>query len=394
MIFNEAIYPLFLLVSVLIFFQVPVNKRAHWLVLSGSLFYAYYADLFFLLFAGEAILIYVLAKKTQGKAFWFWSGITLSVSVLALFKYRNMLLLSVYRLEGVWTGQALPEVQHILLPLAISFFTFEFIHYLIDQKQGKIPEHRFSEYMAFILFFPTMIAGPIKRFQDFVPQLKSARFSWAHINAGLGRILIGSAKKMIVADSMDLWIQPLYAGDYSNSGMGSLWIALLAYALKIYLDFSGYSDIAIGSARLFGIEVPENFNFPYLRPNIALFWRNWHISLTSWITDYVFIPLGGSRVAFPRILLNLILAMAVSGIWHGAAWHFLFWGLAHGLMLAIHRFWRDKLRPKISLLDHFPKVYYVLCTLLTFSLVTLSWGLFILPLDRFIDLSLRLFALT
>lgn len=392
MIFNEAIYPLFLLISVFVFFKVPLNKRALWLVLSGSVFYAYYADLFFLLFAGEALVVYYLAKKAKTSTAYLGVGLVLSIGILALFKYRNMLLLSAYQLETLWTGQALPEVQHILLPLAISFFTFEFIHYLIDHKRGKIPEHSLSEYLAFILFFPTMIAGPIKRFQGFVPQLKAARFSWAHIHAGLSRILIGSAKKIIVADSMDLWIQPLYAGDYSNSGIGTLWIALLAYSLKIYLDFSGYSDIAIGSARLFGIEVPENFNFPYLRPNIALFWRNWHISLTSWITDYVFIPLGGSRVAFPRLLLNLILAMAVSGIWHGAAWHFLFWGLAHGLMLAIHRCWRDKIRAKLTFLDRFPRLYYLFCTLLTFSLVTLAWGLFILPLDRYVQLLLRLFA--
>lgn len=390
MIFNEALYPLFLLLCVSVFFLLPARGRAPWLAISGALFYAYYADWFFLLFGVEALLVYALARQPNRKRLCLMISLILSVGILAIFKYRHMFWLSVYELQGLWTGQGPPEFEHLILPLAISFFTFEFIHYAVDRYQGKLPEHSFSDYMAFILFFPTMIAGPIKRFQHFVPQLEQAQFRWGNISRGLLRILIGTAKKMIIADSMDLWIQVLYSSDYGGQSPGVLVVALLAYSIKIYLDFSGYSDIAIGSARLFGVEVPENFNFPYLRPNIALFWRNWHISLTSWITDYVFIPLGGSRVAFPLILVNLIVAMAVSGIWHGAAWHFLFWGLFHGLMLAVHRTWRDKIRPKLPILERFPRVYYVLSTLLTFTLVTLAWGLFILPLDRYLKLILAL----
>jgi alginate O-acetyltransferase complex protein AlgI len=160
----------------------------------------------------------------------------------------------------------------------------------------------------------------------------------------------------------------------------------LAYSLKIYTDFSGYSDIAIGSARLFGIVVPENFNWPYLRRNIAEFWRHWHISLSSWITDYVYISLGGSRVKFPRLLLNLLLAMGVSGIWHGAEWHFLVWGLYHGAMLVIHRVFKDKVAPRLPWLEQLRWVTTPLFTLLTFVLVTLGWGLFIMPVGRFMGL--------
>lgn len=392
MIFNEALYPLFLLVAVTVFFVVPTRLRAAWLFVSGLGFYAYYADIFVVLFGLEALGVWYLMKRWRTRKDVFVLGVLACVAILGYYKYRNLAILSWAQLQSYWQPAQLPTVETLILPLAISFFTFEFIHYLIDMRRGQIEKHSLTEFMAFIMFFPTMIAGPIKRFQGFVPQILNARFEWQHLNAGLQRILIGSAKKIMVADSLDLWIAPLQSGDLNLTDPGRLWVALLAYALKIYVDFSGYSDIAIGSARLFGIIVPENFNWPYLRPNIALFWRNWHISLTTWITDYVYKNLGGSRAGLGRTLANTIIAMAVSGIWHGAAWHFMVWGLYHGCLLALHRIWREKIKPKLPWLERFPRLYYVLCTVLTFFLVTLGWGLFILPVGRFWQLVCRLFG--
>ncbi|MGV3525209.1 MAG: MBOAT family O-acyltransferase [Candidatus Sericytochromatia bacterium] len=394
MIFNEALYPLFLLIAVPVFFAVPLRWRASWITLTGLAFYAYYADAFLLLFGAEALVVYALMQRWRTRRDALWLGIVLSVGVLVYYKYRNLALLSWAGLQQLG-GQShgIPTVEHLILPLAISFFTFEFIHYLVDSHQGKIEPHRLSDYLAFIVFFPTMIAGPIKRFQDFVPKLNAARFSWQHVSAGSWRILIGAAKKIIIADSLDPWIQPLLSGDLQQQPAGVLWVALLAYSVKIYVDFSGYSDMAIGSARLFGIVVPENFNWPYLQANIGQFWRHWHISLTSWITDYVFKPLGGSRVGLPRTLLNTLIAMGVSGIWHGAAWHFLVWGLYHGVLLGLNRLWRTFAVPHLPVLTRFPRSYRVVSTLLTFVCVTLGWGLFILPVSRFLTLLQRLVGL-
>lgn len=394
MIFNEALYPLFLVVAVAVFFWVPVSWRAGWLFVSGLVFYGYYADFFLLLFALEALAVFWLMKHYRERRQVFVLAVVLCTLILGYYKYRNMAILSWHQLSCGFGCQDLPQLEYLLLPLAISFFTFEFIHYLADAHQGKIERHSLIEFMAFIMFFPTMIAGPIKRFQGFVPQIQNARFAWGHLQAGSTRILIGSAKKIMVADSMDLWIQPLLSQQsVSQSSPGVLAVALLAYSLKIYLDFSGYSDIAIGSARLFGIEVPENFNWPYLRANIALFWRNWHISLTQWITDYVFIPLGGSRAGHWLTVRNLLIAMAVSGIWHGAAWHFVFWGLYHGLLLAIQRTYREYIKPHLPWLERWPRTYQASMTLLTFVLVTIGWGLFIMPLPRFGLLLQRLVGL-
>ncbi|PIQ24370.1 MBOAT family protein [bacterium (Candidatus Blackallbacteria) CG17_big_fil_post_rev_8_21_14_2_50_48_46] len=394
MIFNEALYGVFLLFSVAVFFLLPLSWRAGWLALTGLVFYGWYGGPFVWLFLVEALLVYAAMRFFRGHKQIFVLFLLLSIGVLVGFKYRNLLLGSWYELQHALSGSGVPTLQHFVFPLAISFFSFEFIHYLIDCQRGKIGPHRLRDYLAFILFFPTMVAGPIKRFQDFVPKLNQARFDWEHLRMGLLRIVVGMGKKMVIADSLDLWVQPLLSEHTAQSASGlTLWIALFAYSVKIYTDFSGYSDIAIGSARLFGIVVPENFNWPYLRRNIAEFWRHWHISLSSWITDYVYISLGGSRVRFPRLLLNLVLALGVSGIWHGAEWHFLVWGLYHGMMLALHRIFRDKISPRLPVLkriDRFLKPGY---TLLTFVLVTLGWGLFIMPVSRFVGLLPRLLGL-
>jgi alginate O-acetyltransferase complex protein AlgI len=395
MIFNEALYGVFLLLSVLGFFLLPLAWRSGWLALTGFVFYAWYGGSFVWLFVIEALIVFFAIRRFREDKRVFLLLLLLTVGLLIGFKYRNLLLSSWFELNHHLSGRTVPTLERFVFPLAISFFSFEFIHYLVDVYKGKIGSHRFRDYLAFILFFPTMVAGPIKRFQDFVPKLEAARFDWEHIRVGLVRICVGMAKKMVIADSLDLWVQPLLSQNAASSASSlTLWVALFAYSIKIYTDFSGYSDIAIGSARLFGIVVPENFNWPYLRRNIAEFWRNWHISLSSWITDYVYISLGGSRVRFSRLLLNLILALGVSGIWHGAEWHFLVWGLYHGLMLAIHRIFKDKIVPHLPWLQKTKPVTDPLFTVLTFVLVTLGWGLFIMPVGRFIGLLPRLIGVS
>jgi alginate O-acetyltransferase complex protein AlgI len=255
------------------------------------------------------------------------------------------------------------------------------------------------------MFVPTMVAGPIKRFQGFSEQLPDAETSAGDVDAGIRRILIGLLKKIVFADTINLWTAPLASGAaLGGATRADIAVALLAYSLRIYLDFSAYSDIAIGSARLFGLRVPENFSWPYLKRNISEFWRSWHMSLTSWIRDYVYIPLGGNRKGDARRYVNLVTAMAVSGIWHGAGWNFLGWGVYHGVLMALHRFWtsaklfapiRSRLAPEVATgpaAKALKSTGAVLSVALTFSLVTFGWGLFAMPFSRFVQMLQILFG--
>ena len=293
-------------------------------------------------------------------------------------------------------GLRLPTVEGVVLPLAISFFTFEFVHYIIDRRRGMIAERPASHFFAFAFFFPTMVAGRFKRFEGFDDQLAKPALSAEEAWNAVVRIAVGAAKKIVVADSLAIFVQPLLQrqgfADLSRRPSSSR----SAYSLRIYFDFSGYSDIAIGSARLFGLKVPENFDWPYLRTSIAGFWRHWHMSLQTWIADYIYKPLGGS-MRFGRTVVNTLAAMSISGLWHGADWHFVAWGVYHGVLLVLYRIWRVFVRPPtLGRLDgaesavarawRWRGVRWARAGasgLLTFSLVTLGWGLFIMPLKDF-----------
>lgn len=221
-------------------------------------------------------------------------------------------------------------------PLGISFFAFEFLHYLYEVKNGGQPIRNPLRFLLFSIFFPSLVAGPIKRYGQFIPSLEegSAHVWLNRIGEGVFRIALGFAKKVIIADNLTLYVdsnQP----QFESLGMVSRWLVFLAIAGRILMDFSGYSDIAIGVARLLGITLPENFNWPYLARSLQEFWQRWHMSLSNWIRDYVYIPLGGSRHGPARRFLNAMVAFALCGLWHGPAWHFAAWGLYHGLGLSI-----------------------------------------------------------
>lgn len=366
MIFTSFTYLAFIVPAVILYYFGGIKLRKIILALSGMAFYLYFAREYFILLFLESVVIFWMARRML----WFITGIFVSVGILCLFKYLEYAI-------GIFDmvfGKAFISPK-ITVPLAISFFTFEFVHYLIDMFKGKIEKHSFLDYIAFIFFFPTMVAGPIKRFQHFTPQL-SNQFEATYLTTGITRILIGIAKKIIIADTMNLW--PLQIT--STSKPIDIWIGVLAYTIKIYADFSAYSDIAIGSARCFGIVVPENFNYPYLARNISEFWKRWHISLSRWITDYIFIPLGGSRVALPLVLLNTIIAMGISGLWHGAATHFIIWGLYHGALLCILRLYTLFVVNRYPILKS--KVLGVFSWTLTMVSVMFGWMLFVLPLSQ------------
>jgi len=221
-------------------------------------------------------------------------------------------------------------------PLGVSFFVFEFVHYLFEVKKGGEPIRHPLKFLLFAIFFPSLVAGPIKRYTQFLPSLDEGmrKFSWENLAAGLGRVALGFFKKVVIADNLTFYIDQVQP-QFGSLGLGARWSVFAAIAFRILMDFSGYSDIAIGCARILGVRLPENFNWPYAAHSIQDFWQRWHISLSSWIRDYVYIPLGGSRHGPLRRVANGMIAFALCGLWHGPAWHFVIWGLYHGLGLTV-----------------------------------------------------------
>ncbi len=382
MIFNEASYfALFLLPSVLFFHWAPPKYRPWVIVVFGTLFFVYFGYLHFggawgalcvLLFFWEILTSRLYRPGSR----WCLFGIVQAIAILFIFKYLVFSVGAWNDLSRVLHLPPLPEIQRWLLPLGVSFFTFEFIHFAADSYWGKIQRSDLAEYAAFILFFPSMVAGPIKRFGDFGPKLRAARFDKELATRGVTRILAGLVKKHVGADSFAVWAAHLSGPELASAHGLRVAGWLLSYGMQIYFDFSGYSDIAIGSGYLFGVTIPENFRWPYGSVNIAEFWRRWHISLSSWIRDYVYFPLGGSRRGAWRTSLNLLVAFTISGVWHGAAYHFVAWGLWHGILLVLHRLWHARYP---ALAGRVPRSVSIA---LTFAAVNAGWAFFCLDVHR------------
>lgn len=341
MIFNTFAYYFIFLIPAAILFRVVSNELRPWVcVFSGIGFYVHFSLTAVGGWAGAVCVGLFLWEAAFSRLYQPGKriclvGIGASLAILTTFKYWNFF---IDTLSMIWQEGEQYRWANAFLPLGVSFFTFEFIHYAVDRYRCKADAGTIGEYLAFIFFFPTMVAGPIKRFQDFLPCLQNPSQDWAtDWNRGLTRIFTGLVKKFAFADLLTSLTDHLNATDINQAQRSVLIFWLFAYGWKIYFDFSAYSDIAIGSGRLFGIRIPENFDWPYFRTNIAEFWRHWHISLYLWLRDYVFIPLGGSRYSSASVYRNVMLVMLVSGIWHGAGWNFVVWGLWHGCLLAVHR---------------------------------------------------------
>jgi alginate O-acetyltransferase complex protein AlgI len=329
----------------------------------------------FLLLLVLTLLIYGLSVLRSKRA--LLVGITVAVVTMIFYKYWKMLALTWNELLAGWFGASVP-IWRISIPLAISFFVFEFVHYLTDVYRGKTERVSLRTFLLFIFFFPSMVAGPIKRIQSFAHE--QIVFRWTNVQAGLLRMGLGLFKKIVLADSLNPLFLPMFA-DPSAFSPGMLWLAMYAYALKIYFDFSAYSDLAIGAALCFGYHLPENFNWPYISRNLTEFWRRWHISLSTWIRDYVYIPLGGNRRGYGRMLLFIFLAMTISGLWHGANWTFVVWGMWHGVGQVIHKLY-EKMWGKQQALGHDLRksaYYQGFAWLITFHFVCLGWVWFASP---------------
>ncbi|MGB8955902.1 MAG: MBOAT family O-acyltransferase [Tumebacillaceae bacterium] len=407
MIFNTWVYAAFVLLTFLIYwFVMPTKWRSTWLLLASYAFFTYHFPLHTLLILVMTLIVYWLSLPifrykplhdareklpwTRHPKFYLTVIIIFCVGVLAYYKYLKMAISTINELLHLVDIEKVYDIPSLIVPLGLSFFVFEFIHYAVDVYQGKAAKTNLFRFAVFIMYFPSLVSGPIKRYEPFLEQtLEMGRFKKEYLYDGLARILIGLGKKTLIADRMTPYAD--YLLNPAAHTTGELWIGMYAYSLKILFDFSGYSDIAIGSAKLFGYTLPENFNWPYLQRNIAVFWNNWHMSLSSWIRDYVYIPLGGSRGTVHFAARNSLIAMLVSGLWHGAAWHFVIWGLYHGLGVAWIRyltFWKkgrqkqkgEPLPEKNVALPWWgklPKVSgHAFSVLLTYHFVAFGWILF------------------
>ncbi|MCM2681490.1 MBOAT family O-acyltransferase [Echinimonas agarilytica] len=301
-------------------------------------------------------------------------GVTLNLALLGYYKYFNFFVDQI----NLLTGSNI-YIAKIALPLAISFFTFQQIAYLVDTYRKEIEEHSFLQYCLFVTFFPQLIAGPIVHHKEMLPQFAKAetfRFNCFHVSAGLTLFSIGLFKKVVLADGVAVYASPVFgAADAGQTlTMFEAWTGTLAYTLQLYFDFSGYSDMALGLARLFGIRLPENFNSPYKATSIVDFWRRWHMTLSRFLRDYLYIALGGNRKGPKRRYVNLMLTMVLGGLWHGAGWNFIIWGFLHGTYLGVNHAWSG-LRKRVT--EHPIGKFETSCYwLVTIVAVMVSWVFF------------------
>lgn len=344
MLFNSLAYLLFLPTAWLVFWSVPRAQRLHVLLVASYVFYASwsvpYAAMIFGLVVANYVFGRALGVATSHRRALLALFVGVDLAVLGLFKYYDFFAGSIAGLLNAAGVDAHPRLLLLVLPLGISFFTFEFVHYLVDIYRGEVPVHSFARFHVFAAFFPTQIAGPIKRFQQFVPSLAAAQqgFDASLAREGLGLIGRGLAKKVLLGDRLAPWVTDgIQAASDGAIGTGDAWITLLAFSLEVYFDFSGYTDIARGSAALFGFRIPINFDMPFLATSLSDFWRRWHISLSSWLRDYIFIPLGGSRRPLVIVMTNLFITFVAAGLWHGAAWHYVVFGAMWGIGLALQQ---------------------------------------------------------
>lgn len=285
------------------------------------------------------------------------------VSFLLIFKYLNLFVDTFNSIFAV----DIP-IRRFVLPIGISFYTFQILSYVVDLYWGKVNLQRnYFDLLLYVCFFPQLIAGPIVRYETVELELRSRKESWDDFVRGMELFIFGLAKKVILANNLALVSDSIYQLGIGNVGTLMAWIAALCYTLQIYFDFSGYSDMAIGLGRMFGFHFPQNFNYPYTATSVTEFWRRWHISLSTWFRDYIYVPLGGNRVKPWRHILNILAVWAMTGFWHGAQWSFLLWGLYYGLILLIEKFLMAKLLKKLPI---FVKWVY------TFVLVMIGWVIF------------------
>ena len=385
MTFNSWEFLLFYPIVALLYFVLPKKLKWPMLLIASYYFYmCYQAELVILIF-GTTLVSWVasnIIEKTESrrvKRFWLVLTLAVCLGVLFFYKYFNFISGSVTGLFALFGADIGSLTLNLLLPVGISFYTFQTLSYVIDVYRGDIkPERNFFFYALFVSFFPQLVAGPIERPDNLIPQLREPH-KWSNANAikGAKHMIVGFFKKVCVADTVAVYVNSVYNNAEDATGVGVI-IATVLFAVQIYCDFSGYTDIAIGCARVMGIRLMKNFDHPYTATSIKEFWSRWHISLSSWFRDYLYIPLGGNRRGRARQLLNLLIVFLVSGLWHGAAWTFVLWGAIHGIYQIIGnltRKGRNRLLLRVGLTERSAGVVWVR-RIVTFALVSFAWIFF------------------
>lgn len=387
MLFNSIEFLIFLpvvFVAYWLIFKKNTQSQNILIIIASYIFYGWWDWRFLILIILSTVIdylvgqqIYINADKKNKSKHWLWVSVFFNLSLLGFFKYFNFFIDSFidmfdvfgYQIKSVWTLK-------IILPVGISFYTFQTMSYSFDIYYKKLtPTKNFIAFMAFVSFFPQLVAGPIERASNLLSQISNARkFKYEQAVSGFKLILWGFFKKLVIADSFAPIVDDIFA-NYTDYPASTLVLGVCLFSFQVYGDFSGYSDIAIGTAKLFGIELMSNFKFPNFSRNVAEYWQRWHISLSTWFRHYLYIPLGGSRVSKLKSVRNIIIIFLVSGFWHGANWTFIFWGGLHALffipvfLMGRNRIYADNIVGEKTI---FPTIKEISQVLLTFTLVTFS----------------------
>ncbi len=377
MVFSSTVFLLYFLPTFLLAYYFTDKKYKNIVILLFSIFfYSWGAPKFIFVILGSTFIDFHLVKwmsQTQNKLhrrLILSFSVSINLGLLFYFKYSNFFIENVNSVLSIF-GDKNIQWTKLILPIGISFYTFETITYVVDvYRRIHKPLTKFWDYQLYIILFPKLIAGPIIRYHDLADQITDRSHNDTIDNrlVGFYRFAIGLAKKVLIANQMGLQADTIFAMNYTSLDTFTAWIGILAYTFQIYFDFSGYSDMAIGIAKMIGFKFPENFNNPYISRSITEFWRRWHISLGAWMRNYLYIPLGGNKVSSKRRLyFNLWFVFLASGLWHGASWNFVLWGAYHGLFLVLERSFLHKFYDKIGKLPS---------TIITFLIVAMGWVFF------------------
>jgi len=359
MLFCTQRFLVFFLIIFAVYWAVPRQRFRIWLLLGASFyFYATWNKWLAILIVVSSTLDYLIARaldvdtRPRIRRLLAATSIVLNLGLLCYFKYADFFFRSLEDALRAYGASASLPVLQVILPIGISFYTFEAISYVVDVYRRKIrAEKNLAYFLLFILFFPHLIAGPIVRGSDFIPQIRRKKhWNWMRMNLGVQLFLLGVVKKLLIGDRLALFVDPVFA-DPAAYGGGVMWLAVFAYAAQIYCDFSGYSDMALGSAHLLGYRLALNFNLPYLAANVAEFWRRWHITLSNWLRDYVYFSLGGNRCSRWRGYFNVLVTMSLCGLWHGPSWNYIAFGVVQAFYLCGHSIFREWATARPTLRD-------------------------------------------
>ncbi|TGL90240.1 MBOAT family protein [Leptospira congkakensis] len=367
MVFSTVFFIFLFFPIIFILFSLVAQKYKMLVLLTGSVFFYFWGEQTYILIMFSSIFINfifgLLIDYVKSKKVFLFFGIFANLLLIIYFKYATFIV-------SAFSNITLREftIQEIHLPLGISFFTFQGISYLIDIYRRDIyPDRNFLRFSFYISFFPQLIAGPIVRYSEVMHSLSRLKSDYQDKIDGMSIFVIGLGKKVVIANTLGIYADEILNSESYEFGSGVAWLAIISYSFQIYFDFSGYSDMAIGLGRIFGLTFPVNFNFPYRALSFQEFWRRWHISLSSWFRDYLYIPFGGNRKSPVRQYLNLLIVFICCGFWHGASWNFLIWGMYHGFFLVLERtYYRN-------IINYLPNI---LKLVFTFALINIGWVFF------------------